>query len=232
MIKVFIYDASQYRGSPRRDFLHNQLAKCKVDVHNWKRGVVVPTTGEEILFLVHFTDLLTSQKSDLEASAAGGASVVHYGGGLASLGWSQAGKGEEFSISWDVFEQVLDQLPNSFDLADFRLSVEAVGRRSVVNALAILCWCATFPTTEPDVVRRQEKWRQDREMWRKVFAKPIRQEVLAACALPVTAKLPARLDEVSRFLAWLDGIGPDQNWPSPKFEKVLTELQAEFGVRL
>jgi hypothetical protein len=234
MLNVVIYDRTgKESGKFRRDILRLRFLGLGVKSKEWGEYEVQDPPNDETILLVHFTNLSPVLEARLRAIASSGAVVVRYGAGSVQERWEKAGRGEVFVMGWQILQQVLDQLPSSFDLVAFRRAVESVRRRSVLNALAILCWCAKFFTEDTDVQRRQIEWRQDRKKWLEVFPTGIRDEFFQACAVPPGSPFPSELAEVGRFLNWFCEGEAGQGQPlPPDFAKVLAELETQFGMHL
>jgi hypothetical protein len=223
MLKVFIHD----QAGTELNRLQKMLNDLGVTADIWTRGVIPSTGNDQMLILTHYTPLRNDQKNDLKTMASQGAVVVSCSGTNSSVSTRAEGNGWVVSMSWQDLRLVLERVPRGFDLATFQRFVEAVEKRSVLDALAILSWCVTHEFDSEILRRHQEKWRR-REQWLKVFKGVSSAEFFCACGVTSESELPATL---RRFVDWI--------WPKtesvadkpPEFGKVLDELETKFNLR-
>lgn len=234
MLKAFIYDQTgRDSGSFRRDVLQLRLAELQVEAKQWTGGNIASTDGGEVLVLAHSSDLSTHQDDELEKAARKGAMIVFYTAGAVQEYDGDAEHDRVLVMEWKALLRVLEQVPDNFDLAAFRRSVETTRNRGVLTALAILSWCTTFPAKDNEVRRRQKEWRNDQSKWLRVFNGVTREEFVKAFGVGSISSLPGELTEVGRVLVWLWSAGDVDHKPSvPDFSKALKELQSQFGIRV
>ncbi len=250
MLKSFVFDDTGVEsGEYICPFLINMLKKQAginaqelfvpaTGIAEQLRLPVLMKSGNELLVFAHESDLFDKLIDKLQELANEGAVVVRYSRSADQERIDSRNKGYLLTLSWNTVKQVLLEVSYQPDLVTFLGAVKSILKRkkksNVLNALAILCWCMTCNVDDERIKRLQEIWAIDRSKWLGIFNGITKGDVMIACGHPEMPEIQTmKLEEVKIFLAW---IWPDNdslhNLIAPDFEKMLKELESQFGIRV
>jgi len=199
---------------------------------NWLR---LEVNSANALVLAHSAELgLPSIKTAIKNAAESGATVVRYSGGEIDEKEEIIGKGSFLNLQWDTILELISRLPNSFEFSDFRAAVESIRKRHLLNGLAILSWCISFPSEQDSVVKSQMKWKTGRDKWLKVFSECSRDDLVIACGGSAGKSLPNDMSEATKLIDWLLPLqnGEFKTPAEPDFAQVLRQIKQKFGIYL
>jgi hypothetical protein len=220
---ALIYDESgREAGEFRKDILSRALASLNVCTQAWP-NLIITDNVDSTLILAHSSELSKDQESLLRDSAKLGALVIFYSAGGIEERQEAYGRGWILSMRWQVLRQVLGQVPTGFNYGVLVQTLEAIRKRSLLSALAILSWCVTYETSSKEMQRRQQEWLLNRRKWLEVFEGYCQHDILGACGASSIVDLPPPLSTVKDVLEWLWPSG-DSLPPPPNFGKVTNEL--------
>lgn len=231
-MNVLLADESGTDGDQQRnDVLRLLLQRLCAIIGDWS-PVSPPALAQDYLILAHSTTRTNSEiDTVLPEWAKQGATVVLYsGGGVAVRRDDRCGAGRIIEMHWDVLKQVLQQLEPGFNHRSFHSALDAVNARHVINALAIVAWCASFQSDSQAIVKRQSEWRMNREKWLFVFGKCTPKDFATACGVTKPSEIPEQLSAVRGVVDWLwpaSGSTP----PVPNFKLAVDQIKTRFSVR-
>lgn len=229
-MEVFIHDTT------RQDSIKSILSKKKVSSYFFLESESVDAPNAMIL--IHITNLTPEIRTYYPKAAKAGATVVLYsdGGGIDEKE-EVIGEGRVMTIRWNTLSDVLIRLPQSFNLNDFSTALDAFRQRHLLNGLAILSWCASFPSDRPEIADAQTMWKSSRDKWLRVFSVCTEDDLLIACGGYAKGQFPEDMSEVEKFINWLSlpttCVQSEVQPPKPpEFELVLKQIKQKFGLSI
>nr|VFJ47134.1 MAG: hypothetical protein BECKFM1743A_GA0114220_1004412 [Candidatus Kentron sp. FM]VFJ47646.1 MAG: hypothetical protein BECKFM1743C_GA0114222_1004811 [Candidatus Kentron sp. FM]VFK07660.1 MAG: hypothetical protein BECKFM1743B_GA0114221_1004711 [Candidatus Kentron sp. FM] len=221
---VYLYQSSgdrERRNTMRR--LLREKGFAPVDLKN-----DTPLEGPDTLLFCHSSDCDGSLEDKVKRAAMEGAMLVYYSGGLPreKEGEEPTGKGLILYLAWNTVPELLRRLPKDFKREDITATWRDMRRCDLINALAILCKAVTVETNRRSSKDVQEKWRSDRERWKKILPRYTRDDFLSVCDGLLFGESAKGISEVRKLVDWMTGIDA----PKPSFEKALEQMKKKFGL--
>lgn len=194
----------------------------------WDGGVAPDENG---LILAHRSDFREKTKQELISAAKKGSVSVCYTDGDINPESTQYATGCYIEIRWADLDQVLKRLSAPFELDEFRSAVDAVRKRDLLNAVAILSRCASL-TNIPHVSKSaQDRWKCEPSKWREALTAYQQDDLRIASGLKLgTTPYPPELSEVEALSRWLWRDPSLTSVDAPDFSKLVSQLETKFGV--
>nr|VFJ87205.1 MAG: hypothetical protein BECKH772A_GA0070896_1000252 [Candidatus Kentron sp. H]VFJ88862.1 MAG: hypothetical protein BECKH772B_GA0070898_1000248 [Candidatus Kentron sp. H]VFJ95110.1 MAG: hypothetical protein BECKH772C_GA0070978_1000199 [Candidatus Kentron sp. H] len=217
----------QSSGDPGRlDTLRQLLREKGVPCMSLTKDTPLEEPGT--LVFCHSSDCDNEFDEKVAQAARDGALVVYYSGGFVREEEMQepTEKGAILYLAWNTVPELLRRLPSGFKREDIAATWREMRRCDLVNALAILCKAATVEMDRRSAKDAQEKWKSDREKWRKVFPGYERDDFLESCDRLLFGKSAKDIPEVRKIIDWMTA--EENDAPEPSFEKALEQMQDKF----
>ena len=232
MSKIYIRDdTGEVYGQKRKEYIQGRLASRGINSEDW-RGEAVPIVPEGFIVFAHSSNLSGDERVELETAANSGGIVVFYSAGVFPEKVVARGLGWRFELPWVVLQEVIERLPSSPTLSDFRMALEAVSKRGILVALATLCLCATSTAEDAQVEKLQNQWKLEPQKWRRLFYGVNASDAKMACGIDDGGVWPIILNEVGRLVSWIWDPSKDesegQKQTPPDFERALNQIREFF----
>ena len=229
-MKAFIIDRTgREQGQKRYAVLRGQLTSQDIRVKEWPRD---GTRLVHFVMLAHWADVSNDEKVKLRDAAIAGATVIYYSGGGMVEAEQTVGAGCILKMHWSTLQDVISRITGSAPASSVREAYKTARNRQLRHSLAMLSWCVSRPSQEPQILAGQGSWKSSPDKWRAVFSGCTHDELLRVCGKFVSGGACDVPPEIAKAIDWIKR-APSEGKPGssqdiPDFKRVLLELRETF----